>query len=103
MKFTVYARERWAERCPDMVPEIELLDLRKPSKAVLNILRKNRSNHDGNPRPPDNNEYFTTPSGALLVTCGGVIITVYTVKWIKRMQRVYARRARAVRAGHRDI
>ena len=87
MKFTLHAQERWQQRCSHLDLQTELGRLRRAGKRILNALRSSWERAQGVGTWPAHQDYLTTPGGAVLIVCNGIVITVLTVRDIKRWER----------------
>jgi len=84
MNFSNHAMNRWRQRCPHLNALVELEDLRRPSKAIVNCLRRlTLAKKQGSEWHPQCT-YHRTPGGAILIVRNDVVVTVYTVREIKK-------------------
>ena len=87
MKFTLHAQERWQQRCSHLDLTSELAKVKRASKRVVNTLRGNWERARGVGTWPAHQDYLTTPGGAVLIVCNSIVITVLTVRDLKRWER----------------
>lgn len=100
MKFTLHARERWQQRCSHLDLQTEMGRLRRAGKRVVNTLRSSWERSQGVGTWPAHQDYLMSPSGVVFIVADGVVITVLTVRDIKRWGR---RRAKDDRQRRRHV
>ena len=84
MRLSTHAKERWQQRCSHLDLEAEWAAQRPASKRLLNMLRRSWERSQGVGTWPAQYDYWVTPGGAVFVADCGAVITVMTIKDIKR-------------------
>lgn len=97
---SAHAKERWAQRCPDVDLQTEVAQATRAGKKIINILREAWERSQGKASWCAEHDYLVGPSGTLLILSQHKVVTVLLVAELKKRaaQRAADDRARRRRA-----